>query len=132
MSYALILVGDELQGITTYRDFIQPFYQSIKPTLAYIAGMPKDDIESDEAKYKFVKTIESLKRIYPNLIESRAVVKSSKKRGGRRLYEVSVTIKTTDDIQTFKESNWSLIKIFNLMSGKIKRILTKKIDKREK
>src|SRR5205807_495299 len=46
-----------------------------------VLGLQKDDIESRKAELKFQRSLQAFGRIHPDIIEARAVVKTSIKNG---------------------------------------------------
>src|SRR6266481_6108834 len=62
-----------------------------------VLGLEKDDIESRKAELKFQRSLQAFGRIHPDIIEARAVVKTSLLEKDRRRYEVQVFIKPPKD-----------------------------------
>jgi ribosome-associated translation inhibitor RaiA len=128
LDYALVTLWNEAQGIVTFRDYMKLFYESEKELNfpVYIIGLPNDFLSAELIKLKFAKAIEKLTKVYPDLMEARANIKTLKK--GR--YEVSVHINTSGKLTSFKETGWDLITMFNDISRRLKRALTQKRVKR--
>lgn len=130
LDYALTTLWGEAQGIVTFRDYMKLFYEGGKETEnlpVYIINLPNDFLSSELIKLKFVKAVNNLMKVYPDLIEARANIKTLKK--GR--YEVDVNINTSKKLISFKEDGWDLIAIFNNISKRLKRALTQKRVKRK-
>jgi ribosome-associated translation inhibitor RaiA len=94
-----------------------------------IVGLQKDDIESRKAELKFQKSLQAFGQIHRDIIEARAVVKTSLLEKDRRRYEVQVFIKLPKEQLDFAEEGWSIEEVFERISTKIKRLMTKPRDK---
>jgi len=125
LDYALITLWSEPQGIVTFRDYMKLFYESSGNTMnfpVYITGLPDDFLSSELIKIKFTKSVSNIAKVYPDLIEAKANIKTLKK----GLYEVDVNINTSKKLISFKESGWDLTLIFNNISKRLKRVIGKK------
>jgi len=94
-----------------------------------VIGLPKDDIESRKAELKFKRAVQSLGRIHNDILEARAIVKTSTLEKDRKRYEVRVLIKLPKEQFDFTEEGWSVEEVFEKIGEKIKRLLTKPRDK---
>jgi ribosome-associated translation inhibitor RaiA len=94
-----------------------------------IVGLQKDDIESRKAELKFQKSLQAFGQIHRDIIEARAVVKTSPLEKDRRRYEVQVFIKLPKEQLDFAEEGWSIEEVFEGISTKIKGLMTKPRDK---
>jgi ribosome-associated translation inhibitor RaiA len=94
-----------------------------------IIGLQKDDIESRKAELKFQKSLHALGQIHRDIIEARAIVKTSLLEKERRRYEVQVFIKLPKEHFDFEEEGWSIEEVFEKIGAKIKRLMTKPRDK---
>src|SRR5437016_5646583 len=90
-----------------------------------VLGLQKDDIESRKAELKFQKSLQAFGRIHSDIIEARAVVKTSLLEKERRRYEVQVFIKLPKEHFDFEEEGWSIEEVFEKIGEKIKRLMTK-------
>ena len=129
-SYSLIGIWGELQGIVTHRDFmklLEPRKQSSEIPISII-GLPEDPFESEVAKTKFSRVVSLLHRSYSKIEEARCTIKtsSSKNNRGRTRYEVTVSVKTPRDLFTYSEEGWELSEIFDVLSDRLKRLLSQK------
>lgn len=128
--YALITVLDIVQGIITMRDFVRLLAEpEAKPEIpVYIIGLPEDPFEAEVTKSKFLKVVQFLKRVFPDIEEARSVIKISESVKGkeRRRYEVDIVIKTTKDIVSFTHKGWELPSIYDELSNRIKRLPSQK------
>lgn len=94
-----------------------------------IIGLPKDDIETRKAEQKFRKSLEALSNVHPDIVEARAVVKTSLLEKERKRYELTVLIKLSKEQFDLKDEGWSVEEIFEKIGAKLKRLMTKPRDK---
>ena len=94
-----------------------------------IVGLQKDDLESRKAELKFQKSLQALGQIHSDIIEARAVVKTSLLQKDRKRYDVQVFIKLPKEQIDFAEEGWSIEEVFEKIGEKIKRLMTKPKDK---
>ena len=129
----LITQWEELQGIATQRDFMTllaaPEPEPDFPV--FMIGLPEDPFESEATKAKFKRTVHQLHKVYPDIIEARSVIKAKHKSGAEReRYEVSVQIRTPRDSYSYKAEGWELPVIYDLITDRLKRLMTKKLKPR--
>jgi CBS domain-containing protein len=128
-SYALIGFGQELQGIVTYRDFVAVLVKPERRTVpVYLVGLPEELFQAEGVRAKFVRSIELLRKSYPEIMEARSTIKTSSPKGkkGRKRYEVKAFVYTPRKIFTHSESGWDLLSIFEVLSDRLKRIIARK------
>ena len=94
-----------------------------------IVGLQKDDLESRKAELKFQKSLHALGQIHRDIVEARAIVKTSFLQKDRKRYEVQVFIKLPKEQIDFAEGGWSIEEVFEKIGEKIKRLMTKPRDK---
>jgi len=94
-----------------------------------IVGLQKDDLESRKAELKFQKSLQALGQIHRDIVEARAIVKTSFLQKDRKRYEVQVFIKLPKEQIDFAEGGWSIEEVFEKIGEKIKRLMTKPRDK---
>ncbi len=94
-----------------------------------VVGLPNNDIESRKAEQKFQKSIQALSLVHRDIVEARAVVKTSALEKNRKRYEVQVLIKLPKELFDFTEEGWSMEEVFEKVGVKIKRLMTKPRDK---
>ena len=98
------------------------------PLPVYIVGLNDQEIESTLAKTKFQRSIESLSRVYPDIGEARATVKTFSNEKDRKHFEVHVLIRMPKHQVEFIEEGWSIEEVFENIGLKIKRLMTKPRD----
>ena len=94
-----------------------------------IVGLPRDDVESRKAELKFQRAVQSLGRIHNDILEARAIVKTSTLEKDRKRYEVQALIKLPKEQFDFTEEGWSVEQVFEKIGEKVKRLMTKPPDK---
>lgn len=128
-SYTLVGIGEEVQGIVTYRDFISKLLVKRRKTRvpAYIVGLPDDPFEAEAVRSKFMRAINLLKKSFPEILEARCTIKTSSPRGkrGRRRYEVKALVYTPHRMFVHSESGWDLPSIFDMISDRLKKAMTR-------
>lgn len=132
-TYALVVSGEELQGIVTYRDFVKLLARHKATQVPiYMVGLPSDPFEAKTAQVKFTRAINLLRRSFPDILEARSVIKTRTPKGkkGRRRYEVKSFIHMPNRIFAHSESGWDLPSIFDLISDRIRKVMTRKANKR--
>ncbi len=107
---------------------MQPTTEISTPLPIYIVGLDDQDIESSLAKSKFQKSIESLSRVYHDIGEARATVKTFSNQKERKHFEVHVLIRMPKHQVEFIEEGWSIEEVFENIGMKIKRLMTKPRD----
>ena len=129
-TYSLVALWGELQGIVTYRDCIKLLAEAPKPALPIsIVGLPEDPFEAETAKRKFENVVKRVSKSLPDLLEARSVIKTSERAGQRHRYEVEVELITPRKTTSLGASGWSLPEVFDELSGKMKRVTTKKRER---
>lgn len=94
------------------------------PPPFYIVGLPDEPVESEEAKSKFERLSTELCRVFPFIVEIRAVVKAKKPGKKHARYEVSVEIYTDGKMHAFTETGYNIAKVFDALGPKMKRLLS--------
>lgn len=130
----LVTQWEELQGIATQRDFMT-FLAELEPESevpVFMVGLPEDPFEAEAAKAKFKRTVNQLHRIFPDILEARSVIKSKFSKPGkeRGRYEVTVHIRTPRNSYSYSEGGWELPAIYDLITDRLKRLLTQKQNPR--
>lgn len=127
-TYALIAVGEELQGIVTYRDFVKFLVKRRKTTIpVYMVGLPDAQFEAEAARMKFVRAINSLRKSFPEMLEARCTIKTSTRTGkrGKSRYEVKALVYTPRRMFVYSQSGWDLPSIFDVISARLKKVMTR-------
>ncbi|MGQ0606064.1 MAG: CBS domain-containing protein [Candidatus Nitrosotenuis sp.] len=131
-TFCLVSLWDQLQGIITYRDILNLLGTKVKSKVPlFIVGMPKDDNTGIIAE-KFTKILDKLQRVYPDVQEAKVYVKKHHGIGSRYNFDVSTTIITPHQRYMFSRTGYDLSKIFDEISGRLMRLLSKRAKKRYK
>jgi CBS domain-containing protein len=127
---AMVVDRGAIRGIVTVRDYVKLLAVQPEPTgqPVYVVGLPENDYESAVAESKFLKSIESLRHVYPEIDEARATVKTFSKEKDRKHFEVHVLIRMPKHQVEFREEGWSVAEVFENIGLKIKRLMTKPRD----
>lgn len=127
-TYSLVTLWHEVHGIITYRDFMgRVAEEKISDEIPiYMVGLPDDPFEAEAAKEKFSRVVGMLRKTNPYIEEARSTIKISSQKGGRRRYEVHVAIVSPREHYTYTHSGWELPAVFDELTVRIKRLLTKK------
>jgi CBS domain-containing protein len=129
-TYILVTRWEELQGIATHRNFMTLLAET-EPEAdvpVFIVGIPDDPFEAEATKAKFKRIVNQLHRVFPDILESRSIIKSKFSRPGkdRGRYEVTVQIRTSKDSYTYSEGGWELPAIYDVITDRLKRLMTHK------
>ncbi len=131
-TFCLVSLWDKLQGIITYRDILHLLGTKVKSKIPlFIVGMPKED-NANIITEKFTKTLDRLQRVYPDVQEAKVYVKKNHGVGSRYNYEVSTTIITPHQRYMFSRTGFDLSKVFDEISGRLLRLLSKRAKRRYK
>jgi len=94
----------------------------------FIMGLPEDP-DSALAGSKFKKTMMAFAKVYPKIDEARANIRTHVKPGSKTRYEVEVFVKVPGHRFEFVEEGWELPIVFDRISDKLKRLMTKPPEK---
>jgi len=126
-TYYVVHHWREIQGIVTYRDFVFFLAEPEKLDVpAYIVGLPDDPFEAQLARIKFMRNAKALRKSFPKIEEIRSTIKTKDVSGGRCRYEVDVLIRAAGKLYIYSQDGWELPSIFDLITDKMMRLLTKK------
>jgi CBS domain-containing protein len=131
----LVTQWEELQAIVTQHDYLSLLAEPEKKPASplYIVGLPNDPFEAEAAKQKFRRTIDQLRKISPDVLEARSIIKTKTSAPGkeRRRYEVTVHIKTPKNSYSYAATGWELAQVYDIIAERLKRLLAQK-DRRRK
>ncbi|MFQ6134995.1 MAG: CBS domain-containing protein, partial [Nitrososphaerales archaeon] len=117
-TYSVASLWGEVQGITTYRDFLK-LVAAEKSRLdipVYMVGLPEDPFEAEATRDKFLRTVGGLKKVFPEIIEARSIIKTKSIRSDRRRYEVRTILKTPYDTYSYTEGGYDLPSVYDVIS----------------
>lgn len=131
-TFCLVSLRNSLQGIITYRDILNLLTTKMKSTIPlFIIGMPKEDNANIIAS-KFTKVLDRLQKVYPDVQEAKVYIKKHHGTGSRYNYEVSAVVITPHQRYIFSREGFDISKVFDEISGRLLRLLTKRAKKRYK
>jgi CBS domain-containing protein len=129
-SYCIIKVGDEIQGIITYRDIVALLGEKIEKDIPmFIIGLPDEPFDAELAKSKFANITKFLKKIYPDIEQARCNIKLRRVLGARKRYEIDVRIISTHGTISYTNTGWDLAKLFDEMSNALKKKISHRYKK---
>jgi CBS domain-containing protein len=133
----LVSLWGKLHGIITYRDILSLLATKIESEIPlYVVGLPEEQKNVDLITSKFSNTLKRIRNVYSEIQEARVSIKkqrsgSKNKKEGR--FDVSVMITTPHYAPfIFKESGWELGQVFERLSEKMHRKLSKRAKRRFK
>ncbi len=133
----LVSLWDKLQGIITYRDILSLLAAKIESEIPlYVVGMPEEQKNVDLITSKFSNTLKRIRNVYSDIQEARVSIKKQRSGSKNRkegMYEVSIMIVTPHFAPfIFKEAGWDLGNVFETLSQKMRRTLSKRAKRRSK
>jgi CBS domain-containing protein len=133
----LVSLWDKLHGIITYRDILSLLATKIESEIPlYVVGLPEEQKNVDLITSKFSNTLKRIQNVYSEIQEAKVLIKkqrsgSKNRREGK--FDVSIMITTPHYAPfIFKESGWDLGNIFESLSKKMRRKLSKRAKRRFK
>ena len=133
-SCCLLTLWDDLHGIITYKDLVNLLETRIENDIPlYIIGLPADLSNADIVKTKFAKIIQNLRKVYPEVEEAKASIKTvHNPTSNRNHYKVTVRVLTPYKSDNYEELGWDLSQVFDALGSRIIRSLSKRSKKRWK
>jgi len=133
-SCCLLSLWGNIHGIITYKDIINILESKIPSEVPlYIVGLPEDYDSSEIVKTKFDKIIRNLSKVYPEVEQAKASIKTIHNPSTNRPhYQVAVRIASPYKTYNYTESGWDLSKIFDAIGSKVVRNLSQRSKKRWK
>jgi CBS domain-containing protein len=132
-TYCVIKGIDEVQGIITHRDIINLLGEKVEEEIPiFLIGLPDDPLDAELAKSKFTNLVKLLKKIYPDIEQARCRVKIREIQGARKRYEVDANIISTHDVASYVNVGWDLPKMFDQMSGSLKKRIAHRVSQKQK
>ena len=133
-SCCLLTLWDHVHGIITYKDIINILESRIPSEVPlYIVGLPEDYSSAEIVKTKFDKIIRNLTKVYPEVEQAKASIKTIHNPvSNRPHYEVSVRVFSPYRTYNYTEMGWDLSKVFDTLGSKVIRNLSQRSKKRWK
>lgn len=125
-TYAVLQSVDEIHGIVTFTDIISLLQEKVDYDLpCYIIGLPEDPVQAEMAKSKFINLVKILTKIFPEIEESRCVIKIKNMTGKRHRYEIKVNIISTAKNYSYTQTGWELSQTMDEIADNLKRKVIK-------
>ncbi|MFZ0183871.1 MAG: CBS domain-containing protein [Nitrosotalea sp.] len=133
-SCCLLTLMDHVHGIITYKDIINLLESRVPSDVPlYIVGLPEDYSSAEIVKTKFDKIIRNLTKVYPEVEQAKASIKTVHNPDSNRPhYEVSVRVFSPYRTYNYTEMGWDLSKVFDTLGSKLIRNLSQRSKKRWK
>ena len=133
-SCCLLTLWDHIHGIITYKDIINILESKIPSEVPlYIVGLPEDYSSAEIVKTKFDKIIRNLRKVYPEVEQAKASIKTiHNSTSNRPHYHVGVRIITPYKTYNYAEMGWDLSKVFDSLGSIVVRNLSQHNKKRWK
>lgn len=133
-SCCLLTLWGNIHGIITYKDIISILESKIPSEVPlYIVGLPEDYGSAEIVKTKFDKIIRNLTKVYPEVEQAKASIKTiHNPTSNRPHYEVSVRVFSPYRTYNYTETGWDLSKVFDTLGSKVIRNLSQRSKKRWK
>ncbi len=130
----LLTLWDNLHGIITYKDLVNLLETKVESEVPlYIIGLPEDLSNAEIVKTKFSKIIQNLRKVYPEVEEAKASIKTvHNPTSNRNHYQVTVRIITPYQSHSYVELGWDLAKAFDAVGRRVIRNLSKRSKRRWK
>ncbi len=133
-SCCLLTLWDQIHGIITFKDIINLLESKIPSDVPlFIVGLPEDYTNAEIIKTKFEKIIRTLIKVYPEVEQAKASIKTIHNVGNNKIhYQVSARVFSPTKTYNYKETGWDLSKIFDTLGSRITRNLSQRSRKRWK
>jgi CBS domain-containing protein len=133
-SCCLLTLLDHVHGIITFKDIINLLESKVPSDVPlYIVGLPEDYSSAEIVKTKFDKIIRNLTKVYPEVEQAKASIKTVHNPDSNRPhYEVSVRVFSPYRTYNYTEMGWDLSKVFDNLGSKVIRNLSQRSKKRWK
>jgi len=133
-SCCLLTLWDHIHGIITYKDIVNILESKIPSEVPlYIVGLPEDYSSAEIVKTKFDKIIRNLRKVYPEVEQAKASIKTiHNSTSNRPHYHVGVRIITPYKTYNYAEMGWDLSMVFDSLGSIVVRNLSQHNKKRWK
>ncbi|MGI9565607.1 MAG: HPF/RaiA family ribosome-associated protein [Nitrosopumilus sp.] len=98
----------------------------------FVIGLEKDNPANEVLMSKFGGSLEKVQQILPKIIEAKISIKSQNTKGTRTHYDVTSTVKTSDNQLVYTQSGWDILKICDELCRKLEGEMPKHNDKRQR
>ena len=98
----------------------------------FVVGLPKDEPVAEFLMSKFRHTLEKARKILPEIIEAKILVKSQNIEGTKTHYDVKSTVITSKNRLSYTKSGWDILKICDELCRKLEGELSKHTYNRQR
>ena len=98
----------------------------------FVVGLPKDEPVAEFLMSKFRHTLEKARKILPEIIEAKILVKSQNIEGTKTHYDVKSTVITSKNRLSYTQSGWDILKICEELCRKLEGDLSKHTYNRQR
>ena len=98
----------------------------------YVVGLSTDEPAGELLRSTFASSLDKVHKVLSNIIEAKITVKSQNTDGTRTHYDVTATVKTSNDHLVYTDSGWDIPKIASELSRKLEGEMPKHNDQRQK
>ena len=98
----------------------------------FVVGLPKDEPVAEFLMSKFRHTLEKARKILPEIIEAKILVKSQNIEGTKTHYDVKSTVITSKNRLSYTQSGWDILKICDELCRKLEGELSKHTYNRQR
>lgn len=104
----------------------------VEPVPLYVVGLSKDEPANEVLSSKFGAALEKVQKVLSHIIEAKITVESQNPEGSRTHYDVTASVKTSQNTLVYTDSGWDILKIADELSRKLEGELSKRNDKRQR
>lgn len=98
----------------------------------FVVGLSKDEPANEILSSKFGTALGKVQQVLSHIIEAKITVETQNPEGSRTHYEVTASVKTSDNTLIYTESGWDILKIADQLSKKLEGELSKHDNKRQR
>ena len=98
----------------------------------YVIGLPSDEPANEILSSKFSGSLEKVQQVLSDIIEAKISVKTHNAEGTRTHYDVTATVKTSQNQLIYTDSDWDILKIADNLCRKLEGELSKHDDNRQR
>jgi len=98
----------------------------------FVVGLPKDEPVAEFLMSKFRHALEKARKILPEIIEAKILVKSQNIEGTKTHYDVKSTVITSKNLLSYTKSGWDILKICDELCRKLEGDLSKHTYNRQR
>lgn len=98
----------------------------------FVVGLPKDEPVVGIISSKFGAALEKVQKVLSHIIEAKITIETQNSEGSRTHFDVTASVKTSNNTLIYTESGWDILKITDQLSKKLEDELSKHDNKRQR